>query len=241
MMVTIVFTREPIPGVTKKRLASHIGAEHAAALADAFTHDALAKARELGAPIVIAGSAPTPIADSDYFRRLARRFDARLIDQGKGSLGARMARAIAPFYRAGALLFGTDTPSLPVALLRRSGKLLSRSRVVLGPSLDGGYYLMGIRGVMPDVFRGIRWGSSNVLRQTLDRLERSRLAYALGPTWYDVDRWSDLMLLAMHLRRISRKTPFNNRKRSAIPAANANPCPATSRLLARLGLLCVGG
>jgi len=97
---------------------------------------------------------------------------------------------------------------------------------VIAPSLDGGYYAVGVRGAMPPIFTAIRWGSRNVLDATIRRLKRARIRYALGPIWYDVDRWSDVMLLAAH-RRIRR----------AQDRASASPCPATEAVLKRLGLL----
>ena len=219
----IVFTREPIPGYSKTRLAARIGPRNAAALADAFTHDALAKVRELRLPLVIAASATGALQDNHYFRSLARRFDAALVDQEQGHLGARMARVLTAFAPIGALLVGTDTPSLPSSVLRRAVTLIQHNHVVLGPSLDGGYYLVGIRGVVPDMFRGIRWGGPRVLQRTIARLIRLGIRPALAPAWYDIDRWDDLMVLAEHLRRLARR--------------RAIPCLQTAKVLAQLGLL----
>ncbi len=219
----IVFTREPVPGSSKTRLAARIGARNAAALADAFTHDALAKVRRLGLPLVIAASTTGALTDNDYFRSLARRFDAAIVDQEEGNLGARMARVLAPFALGGALLVGTDTPSLPRSVLQRATALIRHNRVVLGPSLDGGYYLVGVRGALPDMFRGIRWGGPRVLQQTIARLDRLGIRPALAPAWYDVDRWSDLLLLAEQLRRLAQR--------------GALPCPLTAKVLTQLGLL----
>src|SRR6266851_8869744 len=107
----IVFTREPVAGETKTRLIPRLSARNAAALAHAFTLDALTKAQNLRVPIVIAGSAPGGARRASYFRTLARRFSAVLVDQGGGgNLGARMASALAPLCDAGAVLIGTDTP-----------------------------------------------------------------------------------------------------------------------------------
>ena len=200
----------------------------AAALSDAFIRDAIAKAAALrSARIVIAGSAPDGAGRSKYFRRLSRQFGAELIDQGDGSLGRRMARSLERFSSNGALLIGTDTPSLPAALLATSVGLLRRNRVVIAPSLDGGYYAIGVRGAMPPIFTGIRWGTRNVFESTIKRLERAGLRYALGPAWYDVDRWADVMLLAAHLRMLARSRP----------RAGLSPCPATESVLVRLGVL----
>src|SRR5713101_4548158 len=213
----IVFTREPVPGKTKTRLIPRLGARNAAALAHAFTLDALAKAQSLRVPILIAGSAPGGARRASYFR------------------------ALAPLCDAGAVLIGADTPSLPSRLLARNVALLRRTRVVLGPSLDGGYYLVGVRGPLPDIFRGIRWGSTQVFAETIRRLKRMRIPYALGPAWYDVDRWSDLMLLAAHLSRLAdsneRRISHGSPDRDRSTARDPHPCPATAHLLARLGLL----
>lgn len=187
----------------------------------------MAKAGALGIPVALAGDAPSGAANSRYFRALARRHKAELIEQGDGTLGVRMRRVIEPFADRGAILIGTDTPSLPLPILRCYVALLRRESVVLGPSLDGGYYLLGVRGAMPDIFRGVRWGSSSVLADTIGRLDRQQFRYELGPWWYDVDRWRDLRLLCTDLRRPNTEAP--------------DPCPATRRVLARLGLFRIGG
>ncbi len=219
----VVFAREPIAGLTKTRLIPRLGANGAAALASAFTLDTLAKAHATGREIVIAGDAPHGVAQSTYFRRIARMFDATLIDQGDGTLGARMRRSLAPFCASGAVLIGTDVPSLPAPILKHSLSLLRQHPVILGPSLDGGYYLVGVRGPLPDIFRGIHWGGARVLAETVARLRRTRTAYALAEGWYDIDRRSDLLVLAAQLRVMS--------------CTRSHPCPATARILAQLGLL----
>jgi glycosyltransferase A (GT-A) superfamily protein (DUF2064 family) len=101
--------------------------------------------------------------------------------------------------------------------------LLGRAPVVVAPSLDGGYYAIGVRGAMPPVFSGMRWGRTTVYRDTIARLRRAGFDCRSGPAWYDVDRWEDLLLLAAHLRILRR-------------AKAEDPCPATTRVLRRLGL-----
>jgi uncharacterized protein len=221
----IVFCREPIAHRAKTRLIGAITPAAAAALSDAFIRDALAKAAAVRpSRTIIAASTPDGVGHSKYFRRLARRFGAELIDQGRGSLGRRMATALAPFSSRGALLIGTDTPSLPAELLAVSLDALARNRVVIAPSLDGGYYAIGVRSAMPPVFTRIRWGSAHVFESTVKRLKRARIRYKLGPAWYDVDRWSDVILLTAHLRLLAR-------------SRGSSPCPATASVLKRLGLL----
>ncbi|MDO8433893.1 MAG: TIGR04282 family arsenosugar biosynthesis glycosyltransferase [Candidatus Binatus sp.] len=220
----IVFCREPIPNHAKTRLIGKISANAAAALADAFIHDALAKAIAIKpGRLVIAGSAPEAALRSKYFTNLAKRFGVELIDQGGGSLGMRMARALERYAPDGALLIGADMPSLPARLLKRSFDLLRANRVVIAPSMDGGYYAVGVRGAIPPIFAGIRWGSGGVLAETIARLENARVDFALGPAWYDIDRWSDVMLLGAHLR--------------LMPRSSRLPCPQTVSVLKRLGVL----
>lgn len=224
----IVFCREPIPLQAKTRLLGAMTPAAVAALADAFIRDALAKAVAVRpSRVIIAASASGGAERSRYFQRLARRFGAELIDQGGGSLGMRMARALGHCTASGALLIGTDVPSLPAATLAVSLEALRRRRVVIAPSLDGGYYAIGVRGARPPIFTGIRWSSGTVFDSTIKRLEGAGISYSLGPAWYDIDRWADVMLLAAHLRLIPRA-----RRR-----AGSSPCPATELVLRRLGVL----
>ncbi|HJU29714.1 MAG TPA: hypothetical protein VJ718_11115, partial [Candidatus Binataceae bacterium] len=90
----IVFAREPMAGAVKTRLIPRIGSNNAAALADAFLRDALVKARTLSTRLAIAATTPEGAARSGYFRAMAKRFGADLLDQGDGHLGVRMRRAL---------------------------------------------------------------------------------------------------------------------------------------------------
>ncbi len=246
----IIFAREPVAGRAKTRLIPILGAGNAAALADAFIRDACRKARALRpARLVIAADAPDRADGSRYFHALARKFGARLVDQGPGNLGDRMARVLRIHAGPdGAILFGTDTPSLPAALLKRSAELLQRAPVVLAPALDGGYYLVGMRDRLPGIFSGIRWGSARVLGETLTRLRAVGEPYALGPWWYDVDRPGDLLILARHLGGRAGAapvlaTPLGRASAAwarAMPLGRTMPCPATAALLAELGLFSRG-
>jgi hypothetical protein len=99
---------------------------------------------------------------------------------------------------------------------------------------------------MPEIFRAIAWGRSNVLSETVARLRRTGTRYALGPAWYDVDRFSDVALLAAHLdQHLARMKMLSGstsgrRRRAAKPPPQPLPCPATARVLRRLGLMRAG-
>ena len=140
-----------------------------------------------------------------------------------------MSKAITEAYRRGfgrVVIIGTDSPTLPRAYIREAFKRLkTKSKgysLVLGPSTDGGYYLIGCSGGIPPVFKGITWSSAQVLTQTLQRAVQKGLKAQLLPFWYDADTVEDIDLLAEHLS-------FFRRKRKASPA------PETARILRKLG------
>jgi rSAM/selenodomain-associated transferase 1 len=230
-MTVIVFAREPVPGQTKTRLIPAIGKDNAAALADAFNRDTMAKAKRLApAELVIAGSAPGGAKRSRYFKTLAQEFGAWVFDQGTGHLGARMAAAMRPFTNAGgAMLMGTDTPSLPVKLLIKNADLFEKHPMTISPTLDGGYYLVAMRGKLADIFKPLNWGSAEVLPKTLERLRDGGEPYCLGPWWYDVDTPIDLRFLASHLK--NRLSAFGGQ---AMPLGSPHPCPATAAVVKRI-------
>jgi rSAM/selenodomain-associated transferase 1 len=203
----------------KTRLVPALGRAGAARLHAAFAEDLCAAL----APRFALTIACAPDAARPYFRGLARRYRVALLPQGEGDLGARMRRmATAALARASrVVIVGSDLPTLPPHLIEAAFAALRRRRIVLGPSLDGGYYLIGLRAPVPDVFTRMPWGGPRVLERTLARLRRARIVPALLPCWYDVDTPADVALLARHL--------------SVLALCGTRPCPRTARALARLG------
>jgi glycosyltransferase A (GT-A) superfamily protein (DUF2064 family) len=93
---------------------------------------------------------------------------------------------------------GSDLPDLPPSIVRQAADALERpgDRVVLGPALDGGYYLVGLKAPHRQLLTGIDWGTPAVLGQTLDRARTLGLPVELLPPWADVDDLTDLRRLA---------------------------------------------
>lgn len=211
----VMFVRDPEAGPVKTRLAAALGVGGAAALYRAFTAD-LCAALSPRFTLVLACA---PGAGGRYFARLARRFGVGLVEQGDGDLGARMRR-VARAVLAGAsraVLIGSDVPTLPPERIAAAFTALRRVRVTLGPSLDGGYYLLGVRRPLPDLFSRMPWGGDQVLRRTLARLRRARLRTYLLPWWYDVDTAADLALLRRELAlRAALREPAGARTRRAL-------------------------
>jgi glycosyltransferase A (GT-A) superfamily protein (DUF2064 family) len=96
------------------------------------------------------------------------------------------------------VIIGSDIPTLPLSHLSQAFALLADAEtdVVLGPSSDGGYYLVGARTVFPELFENITWSTSSVLHETLTQARQHNIRVQLLPPWYDVDTGEDLQKLA---------------------------------------------
>ena len=181
--------RHPALGQGKTRLASSIGP--AAALA--VYHELLACARAAAAGVaatrtVWLAGAPTPGAP-DYWPGCAQH------PQPPGDLGQRMQAAFAAAFAAGAtraVIIGTDCPELTTNLLASAFAQLDAHDVVLGPALDGGYYLLGMKTLVPDFFLNKAWSTAQVRPATLADAARLGLRVALLPPLADVDTAADL-------------------------------------------------
>ena len=117
--------------------------------------------------------------------------------QGEGDLGVRMARSLASALQGTncAVIIGTDCPGLNSSILAAAFEQLQLSYdLVLGPAVDGGYYLLGLRYFIPELFIGINWGTDQVLQQTVDIAHQLNLSIAFLPELADVDRPEDLFV-----------------------------------------------
>jgi glycosyltransferase A (GT-A) superfamily protein (DUF2064 family) len=103
---------------------------------------------------------------------------------------------------------GTDSPTLPPALVEQAYQQLEHADVVLGPATDGGYYLLGCAHRLPPIFDGISWGHAGVLAETIARLSNPQWRLALLLPWYDVDTLSNWRMLQGHLAAL-RKSGFD--------------------------------
>lgn len=198
MSTMVIFARAPVAGEVKTRLAKAIGEEKALALYEAFLDDACQLTAGLGARRLLAVAGDI---DHPSLQRLAKSQRLELVPQGEGDLGARLERAIArELGRGPVVVIGSDAPTLPRAELHRALDGLIDHDVVIGPASDGGYWLIGARVPLPDLFHDIPWSTPDVLPRTLARLgERSHLL--LGEH-YDVDTGEDLVRLQEELARL---------------------------------------
>jgi uncharacterized protein len=115
--------------------------------------------------------------------------------QSEDDLGARVQTAIDGAFSRGApavLVIGGDCPELDTALLRQAADALSGQDLVLGPTVDGGYYLIGMRGRQPGLFSDMPWSTSAVFEETMKRVQALGLTVEKLPRLYDVDTADDL-------------------------------------------------
>ncbi|MDE3136352.1 MAG: TIGR04282 family arsenosugar biosynthesis glycosyltransferase [Acidobacteriota bacterium] len=189
----LVFARAPVPGHVKTRLAARLGAAGAAEAHRACTLDAVALVSSLpgcARRLLFAGE-----ASAWQQPGLAPGAGWEIEPQHGRDLGERLENAFADAFRRGAkkvVVIGTDTPWMGAARLRTALAWLDGEDVVLGPSFDGGYYLVGARRMVPEIFRGIAWGTSNVLYATRLALERAFASYRMLGWDFDLDRPADL-------------------------------------------------
>jgi glycosyltransferase A (GT-A) superfamily protein (DUF2064 family) len=111
-----------------------------------------------------------------------------------------------------AMAFHSDGPTVPAAYLEQAIARLQEADVVLGPSEDGGYYLIGLKQARPELFRDIEWSTERVTAQTLARIHTLGLNGALLPSWYDVDRPADLDRLRVELATLPAEVAPHTRR-----------------------------
>lgn len=189
----LIYARYPRPGSVKTRMIGALTPVEAAELHRA----SLATMIELVARLD--GLTITLVVTPDESMATARCWagigfhDCR--PQGDGDLGARLTRTTKQAFDEGAqriILLGADSPTLPIDLLRQTDDHLAHADAVLGPSDDGGYYLLGLRRFIPALFERIAWGGPEVAAQTRQRAIDAGVALRELPPWYDLDRYEDL-------------------------------------------------
>lgn len=182
----VVFGREPVPGRVKTRLARAIGAEAAAAVYAVLLRHTLDESLGTGLPVTLALAEPPSAA-------YRPPVSVRLAVQRPGTLGERLAAAFADRYAGGAavvVLVGSDVPRLARHHLLGAAAACTDVPVALGPSPDGGYWVVAQRAPGLDLFSGVPWSVPGTLEATRAAL-RSR-----GLVWQELEELDDLDTMA---------------------------------------------
>ena len=226
----ILFARTPISGRVKSRLWTHLTPEQACALHCAAASDMAALLAEAlpgiphwlffsEEPAACPEPALSPAEGSEVEGRNRRELVERAeigsaalvlppdwqyaVQQGT-TLGDRMAAAFLRAFASGArrvVIFGSDSPTLPPRVPQQALEVLADCDVVLGPSEDGGYYLIGCRRFDPRLFHGVEWSTPRTCEQTLANARSLGFRTTLLERWFDLDEWKDIERLLADARR----------------------------------------
>jgi rSAM/selenodomain-associated transferase 1 len=195
-----IMAKAPEPGLVKTRLSPPLSPDDAAELYRCFLLDKIAQVREVaGIEPVLSYSPAEAVA---VFAALAPGFT--LLPQRGADLTARLVALCRQLFRNdydAAILIDSDTPTLPTERLERAVAVLRGGDhdLVLGPSDDGGYYLIGLRQPHPELFEDVPWSTPAVLEETERRASALGLRSIRLDAWYDVDTGADLVRLRADL------------------------------------------
>jgi rSAM/selenodomain-associated transferase 1 len=196
-----VMAKAPKAGRVKTRLSPPLTLEQTAALNIRFLRDTTENLATIpGAAGVISY---TPVGDEALFAGLLPETFALVAQRGDG-FGERLLAAAEDILAIGygaVCLIDSDSPTVPGAAFYQAVAALAEpgDRIVLGPSQDGGYYLIGMKQAHAEPFERITWSTGSVLEETLARCREAGLHIVLLPTWYDVDDKATLDVLNAEL------------------------------------------
>lgn len=195
----IVMARAPISGEGKTRLRTVLSDQECLNLQEAFVHETVQVALDAAlGPIFLAFTPARAAVWAD--RTLGTR--TRPFPQSNGNLGDRMLAALQHVQEQGhapLLLIGTDIPRLRPRHLRDALRALTQADICLGPTEDGGYYLLGCHEPVESLFTDIAWGTDAVLKTTLLRAKEAEISTELIDELYDVDTPEDLVRFRQEL------------------------------------------
>lgn len=198
----LVVAKRPFPGQTKTRLCPPLSYAQAADLYDCFLRDTLDVMRQVDGVQRKIGFLPEDA--QGYFRQLAPDMD--LTCQLGASLGERLDHLLTEALVSGSersVVMDSDSPTLPPEYISQAFDQLTDMDVVIGPTRDGGYYLIGMKEPQSHLLREVQMSTPHVLADTLALAESSGLTVSLLPTWYDVDTIGDLHELDEEITRLS--------------------------------------
>lgn len=191
----IIFAKAPQPGLAKTRLIPALGPERAAALAQRML--AMTLVHALDARVGPVELWVTPAISDSAWHDIPIPDSVEISAQGEGDLGARLARATQSGLElnAAVLLIGADCPELDSTALRQAAQILQRVDVVMHPTADGGYALLGLRRFHARLFSDIVWSTSTVAHRTIQHVDALQWSLHVAATLNDIDEPADLRRL----------------------------------------------
>jgi len=207
----VIFAKAPIPGEVNTRLCPPLTPDEAASLHGSFVLDMLERTTLAVATLQLPFHrylACAPSSELVFFQIMEERQGVRLLDQVGEDLGQRLHRIFVDLFAKDykqVIIVGTDVPTLPLSVYQEAFAILGRSDVVLGPALDGGYYLIGLTQPAEQLFTGVPWSTDQVLAVTQQNAKTLGLSVGLTTAWRDVDTIADLQALIAECREDNKK------------------------------------
>ena len=202
----VIMAKAPKPGMVKTRLTQNLPSPAVTALYRCLLEDTLALARSLTSVEV---AVMCPASDQDELAHLLGNTVRVVAQKGQG-LAAGLISVFQHFTAAGrqhVIAFNSDSPHLAPSVLDSAFEILATHDVVVGPTHDGGYYLVGAKAAYPALFEGDGMGTGSALDRLLTRTKVLELSTGFTEPFYDIDVASDLILLARELRLAPAKAP----------------------------------
>lgn len=197
--------KAPKPGMVKTRLTPSLPSEAVTVLYRCLLEDTVTLAQSLNG-VEVAVMCPEP--DRDELARLLGNSVQVVAQQGSG-LVAGLTSVFRHFAAAGqqVIAFNSDSPHLAPSVLENAFEVLATQDVVIGPTHDGGYYLVGAKASHPSLFEGDGMGTRSALDRLLERVKVLELSTGFTAPFYDIDLASDLMRLGQELRIAPSRAP----------------------------------
>ncbi len=190
----IIFTRYPEPGQTKTRLIPALGEVGAANLQKQMTEHTISQVKELQKMTKVSVEVRFTGGDLQKMQNWLGN-DLEYQSQGAGDLGERMERSLVNAFNHNAkqvIIIGTDCPDLNSQILTTAFEQLQIFNLVLGPAIDGGYYLIGLQQPVSELFTNIHWGTAEVFAKTVEIAQNLHLSRSYLQLLADIDRPEDL-------------------------------------------------
>ena len=202
----VVMAKAPKPGMVKTRLMERLPSPAVTALYRCLLEDTVALAKSLTSVEV---AVVCPESDQDELAGLLGNAVQVVAQKGEG-LAAGLTSVFRHFTADGGqhvIAFNSDSPHLAPSVLDRAFEILANNDVVVGPTHDGGYYLVGAKAAYPSLFEGDGMGTGSALDRLLRRTKALELSTGFTEPFYDIDVADDLILLERELRLAPTKAP----------------------------------
>lgn len=190
----IVFIKNPEFGKVKTRLSQTLGDEFAYKFYESCVNYTLSEVYKLDKKNVDVNLFFSSLAPESKIEKWNNE-KFNIYKQNGIDLGERMQNAFKAIFNNGskkAIIIGTDLPDISEKLICNSFSLFDRYDVVIGPSNDGGYYLLGMKEYYPQIFDEIKWSTNEVLKSTLDKLSKEKIKTKIIDELIDIDTKDDL-------------------------------------------------